>query len=57
MNSLYGRFAMKPIFTDQKFINKKQLTKLIEKYEIIELIDLKNDDFFCSFINPKNLDK
>jgi hypothetical protein len=57
MNSLYGRFAMKPIYTDQVFINKKQLTKLIEKYEVIDLIDLKDDNFFCSFINPKNLDK
>jgi hypothetical protein len=57
MNSLYGRFAMKPIFTDQVFVNKNQLNKLIEKYEIIELIDLNDDNFFCSFINPKNFDK
>jgi len=57
MNSLYGRFAMKPIYTDQMFVNKNQLIKLIEKYEIIDLIDLKNNDFFCSFINPNNFDK
>jgi len=48
---------MKPIFTDQVFVNKKQLTKLIENFEIIDLIDLKNNDFFCSFINPNNFDK
>lgn len=57
MNSLYGRFAMKPIYTDQVFINKKQLLKISEKYDITELIDLKDDEFFVSFINNKNLDK
>jgi hypothetical protein len=57
MNSLYGRFAMKPIYTDQKFISKLELLILTENYEITELIDLKDDNFFCSFINPKNFDK
>jgi hypothetical protein len=47
MNSLYGRFAMKPIYTDQKFISKLELLILTENYEITELIDLKDDNFFC----------
>jgi hypothetical protein len=57
MNSLYGRFAMKPIYTDQVFVNKNIFLKLAEKYEIIDFLDLKDDEFFCSFINPDNLDK
>jgi hypothetical protein len=57
MNSLYGRFAMKPIYTDQVFVNKNIFLKLAEKYEIIDFLDLKDDEFFCPFINPDNLDK
>jgi hypothetical protein len=57
MNSLYGRFAMKPIYTDQLFVNKEEFLKLAEKFSIIDWIDLKDNNFFISFINSKNFDK
>jgi DNA polymerase elongation subunit (family B) len=52
MNSLYGRFGMKPIINIQTFIERNQLDKIKNKFEINELIDLDNDGFFISYLDP-----
>lgn len=44
MNSLYGRFAMKPITNVQGFFTKTEFLKLVERFEILEYIDLKQDE-------------
>ena len=40
MNSLYGRFGMRPILTNQEFVNRDKFKELTEKYEIKDFIDL-----------------
>nr|YP_010561573.1 hypothetical protein OSR58_mgp17 [Ganoderma flexipes]UYX56944.1 hypothetical protein [Ganoderma flexipes] len=51
MNSLFGRFAMKPIITTQSFMSKKDFIKLTEntKYEIDDFLDLEANGLFVSY--------
>lgn len=49
MNSLFGRFAMKPILSTQKFINKEDLNKITEKYQLEDFIDLEESGYFITF--------
>ena len=41
MNSLYGRFGMRPILTKQEFINKEKFLELSKNFEIKDFIDLE----------------
>lgn len=54
MNSLFGRFAMKPIISIQSFMNRKDFFKLTENklYEIEDFLDLGNAGFFVSYTDP-----
>ena len=45
MNSLFGRFAMNPILTSQKFINKDDLVN----YQIKDFIDLEDEGYFITY--------
>ena len=53
MNSLYGRFGMKPILNIQKFIDTNQLDKIKIDFKIDEMIDLDKNGFFISYIDPR----
>ena len=51
MNSLFGRFAMKPILSIQKFIGKEEFKFLTEKYLIEDYLDLGDHGYFVSYID------
>ena len=51
MNSLFGRFAMKPILSIQKFISKEEFKILTEKYLIEDYLDLGEYGYFVSYID------
>lgn len=60
MNSLYGRFAMKPIKNVQAFFTKKEFLKLIQKFEVEDYIDFndsENSTLFVNYIDPSLLHK
>jgi hypothetical protein len=42
LNTLYGRFGMNPCLTKHKIVNKQEFYNLENKYEIIDILDLKN---------------
>lgn len=56
MNSLFGRFAMKPITTTQSFMSRKDFYKLTENtnYEIDDFLDLGDLGFFVSYSDLPN---
>jgi len=57
MNSLFGRFGMNPIHEKHEFIDFKEFTKLTEKFIIKDFIDLDNDGFFTTYLDPDNLEE
>ena len=57
MNSLYGRFAMKPIKHVQGFFTKEEFLKLIAEFEIEEYIDLNDSTLFVNYIDKNLLNK
>jgi hypothetical protein len=55
MNSLYGRFAMKPIKNIQGFFSKDEFFKIGKEFSIIDYIDFLDKDNKCSiFVNYEN---
>ena len=55
MNSLYGRFGMKPITTTQKFVDRKTFLKLTQEYNEIDFIDLDKYGLFVTYEDPKKI--
>lgn len=51
MNSLFGRFAMRPILSIQKFISKEEFKIFTEKYLIEDYLDLGDVGYFVSYID------
>jgi DNA polymerase type B, organellar and viral len=51
MNSLYGRFGMKPIMEKHEIISESNLSKIMESRDITDLISLKNGKYLISFID------
>ena len=51
MNSLFGRFAMQPILSIQKFISKEEFKILTEKYLIEDYLDLDEYGYFITYID------
>jgi DNA polymerase type B, organellar and viral len=55
MNSLYGRFAMKPIKNIQGFFSKDEFFKIGKEFNIIDYIEFLDKDNKCSiFVNYEN---
>ena len=54
MNSLYGRFAMKSIFSSQLFTSRDNFMKLTEKYQIEDFFELGDNEFFVLFEDTTN---
>ena len=55
MNSLYGRFGMKPITTTQAFMNKRQFDQLLQKNCVVnDFVDLGENGLFVTYENPFN---
>ena len=55
MNSLYGRFGMKPIISKQEFVNFDEYKNIAEKYPIVEALPLDNFGFFICYEDRKLL--
>jgi len=57
LNSLYGRFAMKPITESKKFIEFDQFNKFAENNVISDYIEIDNDLLFVTFEDTKLLER
>lgn len=57
LNSLYGRFGMRPIITQQKFMMKNEFLELSSKYDIIEVLDLEDSGLFVIYEDEKLINK
>ena len=53
MNSLYGRFGMKPITSQQEFVDKEKFLELSQEHTINDFIDLDESGLFVSYEDPK----
>ena len=57
MNSLFGRFAMKPIINTQLFLDKEEFLEISKKFEIDDIIDLDDNGLFVSYIDNDLINK
>ena len=53
MNYLYGRFGMKPITSQQEFVDKEKFLELSQEHTINDFIDLDESGLFVSYEDPK----
>ncbi|OAX31150.1 hypothetical protein K503DRAFT_704144, partial [Rhizopogon vinicolor AM-OR11-026] len=57
MNSLYGRFAMKPVNNQYAFCNWGEFMKLSEKYLINDYIQFNPNSLFVDYTDSSQLEK
>jgi hypothetical protein len=56
MNSLFGRFAMKPSYEAQMFCSFDELKSLLQnnKFELLDFIDLDEDGYFTTYLDTES---
>jgi hypothetical protein len=56
LNTLYGKFGMKPVLDSHKIIDNDQIDFYLDNYNIKEFIDLKNDKSLIVYSLPNIVD-
>jgi DNA polymerase type B, organellar and viral len=57
LNTLYGRFGMNPCLPKHEIVNSTETYKIVDKYDDVDIIDLKNGKELVSYIDySENID-
>jgi hypothetical protein len=54
LNCLYGRLGMNPLMENHKIVESKETIKIINKYNVTNVIDFKNGKELVSFFYKNN---
>ena len=57
LNSLYGRFGMRPITARQEFMLKDKFNEVSQNHEVLDFLDLEENGLFVIYNDDTLLDK